>query len=371
MSKILWLSWKDIRNPQAGGAEVVGHEIRKRFARDGHEVLHLTSAFNKSAVHEDIDGVETIRLRSPRIFLLIKTFFYYRKYLRGKFDIIIEEVNTSPYLANLYKKDEKIYLLYHQLTGKVWDYEFPFPLNLLGKFILEPLALYLNRAVKNVFAMSDSTKQDLIKHGFTTNSLQVIPEATDLEGLPKGNAPKKDKTFSVVVFGGGLRKMKRPEDAIKGFAHGLRGKNAKLVLSAGTSPERKSELLNLAQSLGILQQVEWTGRLSNEEKRKLFERSHVISMTSIKEGWGLVIMEGGLFEMVGLVYNVDGLRDAVINKKTGIIVTDGDTKKYGAALKFLYEHPEITQRLAKEARTFNEQFNFEATYEAVKKELIK
>ena len=37
--KILWLTWKDRKNPLAGGAEVVNEELAKRLVKDGHEVI--------------------------------------------------------------------------------------------------------------------------------------------------------------------------------------------------------------------------------------------------------------------------------------------------------------------------------------------
>ena len=37
--RILWLTWKDKKNPLAGGAEVVNEELAKRLADDGHEVF--------------------------------------------------------------------------------------------------------------------------------------------------------------------------------------------------------------------------------------------------------------------------------------------------------------------------------------------
>ena len=44
--KILILGWRDIKNPSAGGAEVVIHEIGRRWVEWGHEVTVLTSNFS-------------------------------------------------------------------------------------------------------------------------------------------------------------------------------------------------------------------------------------------------------------------------------------------------------------------------------------
>ena len=43
--KYLWCTWKDTKNPAAGGAEIVNEEIAKRLARDGHQVIFLVAGF--------------------------------------------------------------------------------------------------------------------------------------------------------------------------------------------------------------------------------------------------------------------------------------------------------------------------------------
>ncbi len=40
---ILWFNWRDIRNPEAGGAEVYTHEIAKRLAEKGYSITLFTS----------------------------------------------------------------------------------------------------------------------------------------------------------------------------------------------------------------------------------------------------------------------------------------------------------------------------------------
>ena len=58
---ILWLSWRDTKNPNSGGAEIVAREVTERFVRDGSKVTIFTSSFKKSKPQEKIDGVNIIR----------------------------------------------------------------------------------------------------------------------------------------------------------------------------------------------------------------------------------------------------------------------------------------------------------------------
>lgn len=61
LMRILWFSWKDLRNPNAGGAEVYTHEVMKRLAKRGHEMTLFTSRFKGCQLNENINGVDIIR----------------------------------------------------------------------------------------------------------------------------------------------------------------------------------------------------------------------------------------------------------------------------------------------------------------------
>jgi hypothetical protein len=42
LMRILWFNWRDLRNSEAGGAEVYTHEVMKGLARRGHEMIVFT-----------------------------------------------------------------------------------------------------------------------------------------------------------------------------------------------------------------------------------------------------------------------------------------------------------------------------------------
>jgi len=45
--KILILNWRDIKNPRAGGAEVLTHELAKGWVAAGHEVTFFQASLQK------------------------------------------------------------------------------------------------------------------------------------------------------------------------------------------------------------------------------------------------------------------------------------------------------------------------------------
>ncbi len=157
--KILWLTWKDRQHPLAGGAEVVNEELAKRLVADGHEVTFLVGGFPEGLPRAGSRGFKIIRVGS-RFSVYWQAYRYYKQHLQGWPDLVIDEVNTIPFLAKLYAKERNI-LFVHQLCREIWFYEMPFPLSLLG-YLIEPLYLRLLNDRK-VITVSASSKRDLMR----------------------------------------------------------------------------------------------------------------------------------------------------------------------------------------------------------------
>src|SRR3989344_4001640 len=165
--RILWLNWRDIKNPESGGAEVMTHETAKRLAAAGHQVTIFTSKFKNSKNQETIDQVKIIR-RGNRLTCRFWAYFAYQKNFKDKIDVVIDEINTIPFFTNLYVKERKIALI-HQLAREYWWSETFFPINFFG-YILETFFLRPYRHLPTI-AASDSTKIDLEKNGFSKVSV--------------------------------------------------------------------------------------------------------------------------------------------------------------------------------------------------------
>jgi hypothetical protein len=65
--------------------------------------------------------------------------------------------------------------------------------------------------------------------------------------------------------------------------------------------------------------VEFFGRVSDAEKIDRMARAHALVVTSVREGWGLVVTEAAAHGTPSIAYDVPGLRDSVI-ASGGILV---------------------------------------------------
>ena len=129
-----------MKNPYAGGAEVVNEQLAKKLVADGHEVIFLVRSFYGAKKEEMVDGYKVIRMGNHHT-VYWEAYKYYKKNLRGWADLVIEEVNHIPFYCNWYVKEKSI-LFIHNLGREIWFYEMGRIKGLIG-YLLEPIWMRL------------------------------------------------------------------------------------------------------------------------------------------------------------------------------------------------------------------------------------
>jgi len=245
-------------------------------------------------------------------------------------------------------------MLMYQLAREVWWYETPFPLNAIG-FMLEPLYLRFYRTAP-VLTISQSTSDDLRKLGFR-GPVTIMPvgvEAVDDAGLPKTETP----TF---VYVGRLTASKRVDDIVRAFAmFNAEAAHGELWL-IGDGPDRYERSLRaLAARLGVADRVRFWGRLGADEKHRKMAEAHALVMASVREGWGLVVNEANACGTLAIAYDVPGLRDAIADRETGLLV-EPTPRALKDAMMLVWSHPTLRTELSGRARIRNKAISYEIT----------
>lgn len=351
--KIFWLSWRDVKNPDSGGAEKVAIEITSRFVRNGHKVTIFTSRFNSAGENETIRKVNIIRQGNK----LTCRFWAFLYYLKNKdFDLIIDEINTIPFFSIFYAKDKTIALI-HQLAKEYWFTQTFWPLSTIG-FWLEPFLLkfYKNNPTTVV---SMSTKNDLLNLGF--KKIRIIREGLDF----KPQLPNYKN--NLILFLGRLTPAKVPQDAILAFKLILKEfPDAKLaVIGKGKSNFVRS-LKSLSKKLHLTERISFTDFVSDSDKIKLLKKAKIILIPSKREGWSLVATEAQATGCVPIAYNVPGLRDSVKNNQTGILTDPNPQALAKDAIKVL-QNETLRLKLAQNGYEWSQKFSWKNTYEDFKK----
>jgi glycosyltransferase involved in cell wall biosynthesis len=368
--KILWISWKDTSHPGAGGAEVVMHELSKRMIADGHEVTLLTARHAGAAKHDTIDSVKIIRVGNNRYIHPFAALRYYVKNLRNTFDIVIEDVNTAAYFSPFFKDSAQQVLFYHQLAREIWFLEAPTPMSHIGYHILEPLATRaLSKPKVPTITISDSTKKDLERFGFNPERIHIISEGTHLKPAKDISKIKKYSTPTMLSLGA-MREMKRTLEQIKAFEIAKKDiPDLQLKVAGDTSGAYGQQVMDYIAKSPYNADIECMGRVSDEKKIELMQRSHFISVTSIKEGWGLIVTEAASQGTPAVVYDVDGLRDSVRNGKTGIVTRPTPSALAKGITQLLHMPQSEYETLRQTAWEWSTKITFEQSYKDLKKAL--
>lgn len=359
--KILILNWRDIRHPLAGGAEISTHEHVKRWVKEGHEVTQISSFFKGASAEEIIDGVKIIRLGNHYTVHWL-SFFYYIKNLRNKVDVVVDEFHFIPFFTPLYAGSRKIAFI-HEIAGNTWFKNANFPINICG-YLLEPFFFILYRNIP-FMTVSESTKMELVKLGIPNKNIYLIHNGLHTKlssGINKETKP-------TLIYLGRLAKDKGIEDAINSFY--LIYKERKDVSLWIVGKEEKEgytqKLKTLTQRMKIDKIITFFGYVSEKKKFELLSRAWILVHPSIKEGWGLTVIEAASCCTPAVGYNVAGLCDSIVNGKTGLLVDTKNSEKMAKRILTVLGDHKLYARLCNNALGWSKKFSWEkSTNESLK-----
>jgi len=344
--KILIYNWRDIKNPAAGGAEVFTHENAKRWVEKGNDVTLFTSAFPGCMKEEVVDGVKVVR-DGGKYSVYWKARIYYKKYFKGNFDVVIDEINTRPFFApEFVNNGEKVVALIHQLAREFWFYETKFPINYIGYHFLENKWLKNFRDIPTI-TVSESTKEDLMALGF--ERVSIVPEGINFKPLEIFPVKEKYPTF---IFVGRLKKAKRPDHAIAAFKIIKESLPDARLWIVGDGYYRK-ELEKMSGG-----GVEIFGNVPMKRKLELMSKAHAILVPGVREGWGLVVTEANAMGTPAIGYNIHGLRDSIRDGSTGLLCQPNPEALAERGLE-LMRNKEMLERLSRNALAWAGEFDWD------------
>lgn len=319
---VLLLNWRDTRNPEGGGSEVYVERLASELSARGHGATILCAAHAHGPAEEHTtDGVTILRRGSRHTIYLRAALAYLGcKLGMGKLkrpDVIVDVGNGMPFLSALYARVPVIALVHHVhkeqwpvVMGSRW-------LARLGWWIESRLAPWAYRKCRYV-TVSEATRQELSQLGVDADRVTVIHN-----GTPEQPAIEvtRDSQPSLIVVGR-LVPHKRVEVALQAVAQ-LRGEFPGLRLTVAGTGYWEPQLRQAAVDLGIADRVDFAGFVDHEEKYRLMGQAWLSLMPSLKEGWGLTIVEAGSVGTPTVAFaQAGGVAEALVDGETGLLAAD-------------------------------------------------
>lgn len=315
--RLLALNWRDIRSPEAGGAELHLHEILKRLVERGHQVTLVCAQFahGKGARAEWVDGIRTLRVgRWWNAHITVPR--EARRLMRAEdFDLVLDDVNKIPFFAPRWSRVPVVGLFLH-LLGRTLFLETN-PITASWLWLMERRVGRVYRDVPKV-AISNSTGEELCALGCRRESIAVIPPGLDHERYKPQGTPKAFPPRLVVVSR--LKRYKRVDVAIRALAL-IRDDIPDATLTVMGTGDHRPRLERLARRLDL--PVAFCGHVPEERKIQHLESATLALNPSVKEGWGLVGVEAMACGTPVVASDVPGHRDSV-PEGAGTLVPYGD-----------------------------------------------
>lgn len=353
--KILLIEYRDMKHPEAGGAEVVLFEVFRRIVAAGHQVDYLCNGFEGGAREEYQEGIRILRRGRQYYFNYLVPWVYRRELCANGYDLIIEGLDKIPFYMPLFEHKVPVMAIVPHLFGRAVFHEAWWP--------AATYVYLLERGVPRLYPRSlfsllcQSTKDELVERGMPESHGRVIhPGFTHSDyPTPVEKPPRKRPTL---LYVGRVKKYKGVEQGILALPK-LRERYPDILYRIVGGGDYSEALRALTRRLGLEAHVEITGRVPHADKVRFLQEADVLLYCSPKEGWGLSVLEANSCGTVVVASNSPGLREAVRDGETGFLVPHGDTTALAARVDELLGDPALYARMRAAAIAWSKTFTWD------------
>ncbi len=299
------MNWLDLKNPQAGGAEVHFFEIFKRLGAEGDEVTLICSGWPEAPRRATVDGLRVLRCGGRQTFALCGRSAVRRALREGSYDVVVEDINKLPlYLTTVTRLP--VYVIIPHLFGTTAFREAAWPI-----------------------APSP---------GVDSDSLTPDPET------PRVPNP----TF---LYVGRLKRYKGIDVAIRALAK-VRVEFPGAIMEIAGSGDARPYLEGVARDAGVSEAVRFLGFVTEEEKIRLLRQAWSVVFPSIKEGWGITNVEAAACGTPAIASDSPGLRESVVDGETGFLVEPDNPDAFSGAMIRMAGNRQLVEDLGRAGREF-------------------
>lgn len=340
---ILFLNWRDTTNPEGGGSEVFAERVAGELVARGFRVTLLCAAHGRAPAEQTTPagvrllrrgGRHTVYLRAALAYLagLLGAGPLSRRAL-GLPDLIVDVCNGVPFLSPLYARCPTVVVVHH-VHREQWPIVLGGWRGRFGWWLESRLGPRVYRRCRYV-TVSASSRDELVELGVSADRIAIVHN-----GLPEVSAEPVTRTpYPSLVVLGRLVPHKRVEYALRTLAD-LAADLPELRLVVAGQGWWEPQLRQAAADLGVAGRMTFAGFVSERHKHQLLGSAWLALVPSLKEGWGLTIVEAAARGTPAIAFRTaGGVRDAVRDGETGLLADDLDDF-VAKARRLLTDHAE-------------------------------
>ncbi len=344
----------------AGGAETHCFEVFNRIASKGNLVQLVSSCDDRSKPRvARIGKIRTLHVTREESLYPLFSLLSLRAVAGRFYDVVVEDISKFPMFWPMllsWFTSKPFVIIVHHVHGKTLLKQIRFPLNYF-LYLLEFAGLKFYSSFEPVtVTVSDSTKRELVSLGFKEKNVKVIPNGSDLRAsrtlFHKSASP-------LLVYFGRVKEYKRIDHVIQAVrVASQKVKDIHFIVAGKGSADLYHQLEDFAAENGLKGNAEFWGEVDETAKKNLLRSAWVYAIASMKEGFGISVIEAQALGIPVVAYDVPGIMDSVKDGVSGILVKDGDVQAMGEAIAELCQNKELREKLSKGAIKNAEQYDW-------------
>lgn len=312
--RITFLSWRDTTHPDGGGSERYLEEIAARLTAAGDCVTIVCAAHGTAAADEVVRGVR-LRRRGGRLTVYLHGLAFLLTREGRAQDVVVDVVNGVPFAAGLVRRRGLLVLIHH-LHREQWQMIYPGLRGRIGWFVESRVTPRLYRHTPHV-TVSEATRDDLVGLGIEPPNISVVPAGVD---VPATQATRSATPRLCVLAR--LVPHKQIEDALAAVAE-LGTEFPTLHLDVIGDGWWRRPLVRRSAELHVEDRVTFHGRVPAGRRDELLSRAWLMLAPSVREGWGIAIMEAAAVGTPTVAYrSAGGTCNSIADGLSGALAAD-------------------------------------------------
>jgi len=214
-------------------------------------------------------------------------------------------------------------------------------------------------SVNHIIAVSDAVRDFLISKGYPSNSITTVHHGVPDQGNHDANLRSEirqqlginDSDIALCMVARFIRD--KGQDLLVEAVHGIENANIRVVLIGKDDTDWGDHVRSLVADYGLDNAVMFLGH--REDVARLLSAMDILIVPSRREALSLSIIEACSARLPIIAARVGGIPEVVHDNVNGLIFPSEDVAALSAAITRLAQHPEVMEKMSRQARRIYEQ----------------
>jgi glycosyltransferase involved in cell wall biosynthesis len=353
-------------------------EVARVLVRRGHTVVVFTPKLRGHTDDEVMDGIQVRRFGPPSLastlselrpypylarLPMFSIWLPWRVIRERQFDAVIVTYVSLGFVGLILRLLRiPTWVVIHGFYERSAAFEAHGALRGMMRVLVQDLILKI--PVYGYMVVGKEVGAALLRRGVDKNKLNLVQGGVGFNEIDSVHAEKS--SAPQVCFVSRMIPERRLDELLRAFALVLKRVPAARLVAVGDGPMRKQSE-ELARSLKIDSNVQFTGTLYGQAKVETIKRSHVLAHPSIREGMSLTIFEALACSTPVVAYDIPEIREQLGMTRGGFLVSPHDIEGFAHALLNLLDDPSMRAKIGSKGRMAVRDFDWSSVGEQVER----